>query len=329
MASFLLDHIAGARVLLVFTYRPEFVSDWSRKTYHNSMTLTRLSRRESGTMLASLLRTIQVQDELEDLVVEKSEGVPFFLEELVHSLEESDAIERRDEQWVLKIEPDSLQVPATVHDVLSARIDRLPEGAKRVLQIGAVLGREFSWDLMAALAEMPEQELRANVDALSDAELVYERGVPPDATCLFNHALTQDVAYNSLLTSRRQLLHAATGHALERLQHDWQAEHDEELAHHFTLGEVWEKAFTYLTRSGDKASQAYANQEAVAFYTEAIDVSSRITPALDEAQLLTAYKGRGLARNRLTKYDAAIADFQMMRQMARASGNQHMEGESL
>src|SRR5262249_27142169 len=137
------------------------------------------------------------------------------------------------------------------------------------------------------------------------------------------------VAYDSLLTTRRQVLHAAAGHALERLYPDWLAEHYEELAHHFTLGEVWEKAFDYLTKSGDKARQAYANQEAITFYTQAIEVSRRITPAVEAAQLLPVYEGRGQVWFLLTKYDEAIADFQHMRQMARASGHPHQEGESL
>jgi tetratricopeptide (TPR) repeat protein len=125
------------------------------------------------------------------------------------------------------------------------------------------------------------------------------------------------------------MLHAAAGHAMERRSPDWLAEHYEALAHHFTQGAIWEKAFDYLTRSGDKARQAYANQEVITFYTHAIEVSSRITPALDETQLLPVYEGRGLVWMLLTKYDEAIADFQHMHQMARASGNQHKEGENL
>src|SRR5436309_15575843 len=115
----------------------------------------------------------------------------------------------------------------------------------------------------------------------------------------------------------------------EQLYHEWLAERYEELAYHFTLGEVWEKAFVYLCKAGDKARQAYANQEAIAFYTQAIEVSGRIMPALEEARLLSVYEGRGLVWMLQTKYDEAIADFHLMRQMARASGNQQKEGERL
>ena len=145
---------------------------------------------------------------------------------------------------------------------------------------------------------------------------------------VFKHALTQEVAYGSLLTTRRQALHAAAGQALETLARERLAERYEELAHHFTVGEVWDKAFVYLARSGDKARQVYANQ-ALAFYTQALEVSQRVTPAVEAAQLLPVYEGRGRVWFLLTKYDAAIADFQRMRQMARDSGQPRQEGESL
>ena len=123
---------------------------------------------------------------------------------------------------------------------------------------------------------------------------MFERTGVVEPVYVFKHALTQDVAYESLLTTRRQALHAAAGTALETLYAEGLTEHYEELAYHFGLGEVWEKAFDYLTRSGDKARQAYANQEAIAVYTQALEVSERITPGLDDAQLLSVYEGRGL-----------------------------------
>src|SRR5215510_11806811 len=119
---------------------------------------------------------------------------------------------------------------------------------------------------------------------LKRLEFLYERARGEEPVYVFTHALTQEVAYDSLLTTRRQVLHAAAGHAMERLYAEGLAEHAEELAHHFTLGAVWEKAFDYLTKSGDKARQAYANQEAITLYTQAIEVSQRITPPLAETQ---------------------------------------------
>jgi hypothetical protein len=160
-------------------------------------------------------------------------------------------------------------------------------------------------------------------------EFLYERTGAAEPVVVFKHALTQEVAYGSLLTTRRQALHAAAGHGLETLAQERLAERYEELAHHFTVGEVWDKAFVHLARSGDKARQAYANQEAIAFYTQALEVSQQIIPAVDAVQLLPVYEGRGRVWFLLRKSDAAVADFQRMRQMAHDSGQSHQEGASL
>jgi tetratricopeptide (TPR) repeat protein len=221
-----------------------------------------------------------------------------------------------------------MAIPDTIQGVLSARIDRLPEAHKRLLQTASVLGREFAPRLLQALWEETTPLAPLLLD-LQRLEFLYERARGEEPLYVFKHALTQEVAYDSLLTTRRQRLHATAGYALERLYPDWLAEHYEALAHHFTWGEVWEKAFVYLARTGDKARQAYANQEAITFYTRALEVSERITPALDDAHLLPVYEGRGLAWMVPTQREAAIADFQRMLQLARASGQPRQEGISL
>src|SRR4030095_3757984 len=167
--------------------------------------------------------------------------------------------------------------PDTIQGVLSARIDRLPEAHKRLLQTASVLGREFAPRLLQALWEEPTP-LESLLMDLKRLEFLYERARGEEPVYVFKHALTQEVAYDSLLTTRRQMLHAAAGHAMERLYPDGLVERSEVLAHHFTRGAVWEKAFDYLTKSGDKAREAYARLEAIAFYTHAIEVSRRITP---------------------------------------------------
>ena len=197
-----------------------------------------------------------------------------------------------------------------------------------LLQTAAVLGREFAPRLLAVIWD-GTGVLAPLLSELQRLEFLFERTGAQEPVYVFKNALTQEVAYESLLTPRRQAVHAAAGYAMERLYPAWLAEYYEALAHHFTLGAVWEKAFDYLTKSGDKARQAYANQEAVAFYTHAIEVSSRITPPLEDARLLPVYEGRGLSGVWLLHYDAAIADFQVIHQMARAAGNPYKEGDSL
>jgi tetratricopeptide (TPR) repeat protein len=196
------------------------------------------------------------------------------------------------------------------------------------LQIASVLGREFSPRLLQAIWDdiTPLESLLLDLKRL---EFLYERVGGERPVYVFKHALTQEVTYDTLLTTRRQRLHAAAGHAMEHLYPDWLAERSEELAHHFTRGALWEKAFAYLVRSGEKARQAYANQEAIVFYTHALEVSQRLIPAVEAVHMLPVYEGRGLVWTLQTRYDEAIADFQHMHQLARASGNPHKEGESL
>jgi tetratricopeptide (TPR) repeat protein len=278
--------------------------------------LRSLTLHDSATVVHATSHDTTLPAHVEQRILAKAEGNPFFLEELTRVV-----IEHGDLHT-------DITVPDTIQDVLMARLDRLPEEHKRLLQTAAVLGRAFAPRLLQALWEEPTPLETLLLD-LKRLEFLYERARGERPLYVFKHALTQEVAYDSLLTTRRQVLHAAAGHAMERLYPDWLAEHYEALAHHFTRGAVWEKAFDYLTKSGEKARQAYANQEALAFYTQAIEVSRRITPALDDAQLLPVYEGRGLVWMLMTKYDEAIADFQMMRDLAQTLGNPHQEGESL
>jgi tetratricopeptide (TPR) repeat protein len=312
----LVESLAGTSILLLTTYRPGYRPPWIEKSYATQLSLRSLTLQDSTTVVHSTSHDTTLPAHLAQRILAKAEGNPFFLEELTRVV-----IEHGDLQT-------DIAVPDTIQDVLMARIDRLPEEHKRLLQTAAVLGREFAPALLKAMWE-GSGPLEAVLLALKHLEFLYDRPGIEEPIYIFKHALTQEVAYDSLLITRRQVLHAAAGHATERVYPEWLAEHYEELAHHFTLGAVWEKAFDYLTKSGDKARQAYANQEAVTFYTQALEVSERITPALEAAQLLPVYEGRGQVWFLLTKYDEAIADFQHMRQMARTAGAPRQEGASL
>jgi len=261
-------------------------------------------------------------------IVATTDGVPLFVEEVTKMVLEMGS------QHTGAVEAARLEraltqtIPATLHDLLMARLDRLGT-AKGVAQLASTIGREFSYALLQALAPWDESTLQRDLRRLVEAELLYQRGMPPQATYLFKHALIRDAAYESLLKRTRKHYHQKIAGALEERFPETAQAQPELLAYHCTLSEAWERAFEYLVRSGDKARQVYANQEAITFYTQAIEASGRITPALDAAQLLPLYEGRGLVWMLLTKYDAAIADFQMMRQTARASGNPQKDGESL
>jgi class 3 adenylate cyclase len=183
----LLENISGARIFLIFTYRPEFVPTWGGKSYHNQVTLNRLSNRESLAMLAYLLRTENLDKGLEELVLEKTEGIPFFIEEFIKSLLEHKIIDKRGDRYRLVKHIESVIVPSTVQDVLMARIDSLAERAKDVLQTASVIGREFNQDLIQAVTGLSERELLFDLSVLKDSEFLYERGIYPQSTYIFKH----------------------------------------------------------------------------------------------------------------------------------------------
>jgi class 3 adenylate cyclase/tetratricopeptide (TPR) repeat protein len=325
---FLGESLGASPLMLLVTYRPGYHHSWGEKSYYSQITLYPLSEAESGTLIASVLRVADIPRDLHELISRKGEGNPFYLEEITKSFLERGIIRRAGGGYRLSRALTPSDVPETIQDVIVSRIDRLPEEHKQVIQTAAVIGREFAARLLRRIADIQEQ-LDDCLSELKNLEFIYEKSVFPDLEYIFKHVLTQEAAYNSLLSNRRTRLHTAIGLAIEELHRERLAEHYEELAHHFMRGEAWEKAFLYLLKSGDKARQVYANQEAIAFYTQAIEVSGRITPALEAVQLLPVYEGRGLVWTLQTKYDAAIVDFQMMRQMARTAGNPQKEGESL
>jgi tetratricopeptide (TPR) repeat protein len=261
-------------------------------------------------------------------LVATTDGVPLFVEEMTRMVLEmgdqgEDMLNAR-----RRAQAPTLTIPATLQDLLMARLDRLGP-ARDVAQLASTIGREFSYVLLQALAPWPESTLQRELRCLVEAELVYQQGLPPRATYLFKHALTRDTAYESLLKRTRQQYHHKIAQVLEDQFPETAAAQPELLAYHATLGEAWDQAFGYLVRSGDKARQVHASQEAITFYTQAIEVSERMAPAPDAAQLLPLYEGRGVVYMLLTQYDDAIADYHMMRQLARASANPRKEGESL
>jgi class 3 adenylate cyclase len=178
----LLDSIAGARVFLIFTYRPEFVHTWGGKSYHSQVNLNRLSNRESLTMVNYLLGSEDIDIDIEELILEKTEGVPFFIEEFIRSLQDLNIIERKDNKYHLVKDIQKVIIPSTIQDIIMARVDSLPEIAKEVLQTGSVIEREFSYKLINRVMRISQDELLSHLSVLKDAELLYERGIYPHST---------------------------------------------------------------------------------------------------------------------------------------------------
>jgi len=266
-----LESIPGARVLLIFTYRPEFVHTWGGRSYHSQVTLNRLSNREVFAMVAHLLGTEDLAWDLEEFILEKAEGIPFFIEEFIKSLKEGNIIEKKDDTFYLTNDVQEVAIPSTIKDVIMARVDSLPDGAKEVLQTGSVIEREFSYELIRRITDLSEQDLLSHLSALKDMELLYERGIYPESTFIFKHALTQEIAYDSLLVKRRKVQHGLVGNAIEELYQDRIEGQVNALSYHFSHAENWAKAVLYGRKAAERANKFSQFQETIKILEEIRD----------------------------------------------------------
>jgi class 3 adenylate cyclase/tetratricopeptide (TPR) repeat protein len=260
----LLDSISGARVFLIFTYRPEFVHTWGAKSYHSQVNLNRLSNRESLAMAAHLLGTEDIGNDLEELILEKTEGIPFYIEEFIKSLKDLNAIEKKNGIYHLAKDVKAVSIPSTIQDVIMARVDKLPEGAKNLLQTGSVIEREFSYELIKTVSGLSEQDLLPQLSVLKDSELIFERGIYPESAYIFKHALTQEVVYDSILTRKKKELHDKIGQSIEQVYKDNLHEHYGVLAEHFIRSDNFENGAKYCRLAGKRAEKAVSFNDAIA-----------------------------------------------------------------
>jgi class 3 adenylate cyclase/tetratricopeptide (TPR) repeat protein len=281
--KYLQEGIPGARMLLIFTYRPEFVHTWGSRSYHSQVTLNRLSNRESLAMLAHLLGTEEIETQLQELILQKTEGITFFIEEFIKSLKDLKIIEKKDGLYRLTRDLHDVTIPSTIQDVIMARVDSLPDAARAVLQTGSAIEREFSHELIKRVTGISEQELLSHLSVLKDSELLYERGIYPQSTYIFRHALTREVVYDSILAKRKKKLHEEIGNAIEELYKDSLGEHYEVLAEHFFLSENYAQAGEYSRLAGRKAEKAASFNDAIAHAKKRV-ISLEKLPRADDVQ---------------------------------------------
>jgi predicted ATPase/class 3 adenylate cyclase len=266
----LVEVLPAARVMLLVNYRPEYEHGWGRKTYYHQVQLDPLPAESADELLDALLGDDAELQPLKRLLTERTEGNPFFLEESVRTLEETGALVGERGAYRLAGPLQRIEVPATVQAVLAARIDRLAPEDKRLLQAAAVVGKDVPYSLLQAAAELSEDALRQGLARLQAAEFLYETSLFPDLEYTFNHALTHEVAYGSLLQDRRRALHARIVAAIERLYPDRLAEHVERLAHHAFRGALWEQAARYSRQAGEKADSRSAHEESAGYFEQAL-----------------------------------------------------------
>jgi predicted ATPase len=258
------DRVRYLPVLLAITFRPEFQPPWGGRSHVMNLALNRLGERDGEVLVQNLAGNAALTPDIVAEIVERTDGVPLFVEELTKAVLES-AAQGDPVATVLKAASlAALSVPATLHASLMARLDRLGTAAKEIAQIGAVLGREFAYELIEPVAQRPEKELQAALDQLGDAGLLFCRGTVPHATYLFKHALVQDAAYSTLLRARRQELHGRVAAALEEHFADLVERQPELLAHHLTAAGNTERAVEQWLKAGRHAAARFTYLEAIA-----------------------------------------------------------------
>ncbi len=278
LLNLLVDGIATARILLLVNYRPEYHHQWSNKTYYTQLRLDPLGKGSAAEMLTAIVGDSGETAPLKRLIIERTEGNPFFMEEMVQALFEQGVLVRDGAVTLAKPLSD-IRVPPTVQAILASRIDRLAPAEKELLQTLAVLGREFSLGLIKRVTGKSDDELEPMLTGLRLAEFIYEQPAFPDIEYIFKHALSQEVAYNSVLVEHRRLLHERAAQSIEALSADRLEDHLTELAHHFDRAGNAPRAVKYLGRAGSRAAQQVAHSEAIAYFSRALELLGRLPDA--------------------------------------------------
>ena len=293
--SLLVDQGPTARILALFTFRPDFSPPWSGRSHLTQVTLNRLPRRQAAQLTDRVAHGKALPAEVVEQVVAKTDGVPLFVEELTKMVLESGLLEERAERYELTGPLPPLAIPTTLHDSLMARLDRLA-AVKGLAQLGATLGREFSYELLQAVSLWDEDTLHRGLHQLVEAEFLYQRGLPPQATYAFKHALIQEAAYQSLLRSTRQQYHQRIAEVLSTQFPDTGETQPELLAHHYTAAALNQPAMEYWQKAGQKAFERSAHVEAIAHLTKALTFLQGLPATSDHArQELTLQRMLGVS----------------------------------
>ena len=283
LLNVLADSIGTARILLLVNYRPEYSHQWNSKTYYTQLRLDPLGKESAAEMLSALLGDGEDLLPLKRLIVERTEGTPFFMEEIVQALFE-DGVLQRNGGVKLARSMNTVKVPDTVQAVLAARIDRLAAEEKELLQTLAVLGREFPLGLVRRVTLKPDDELERALLRLQAGEFIYEQPASGDIEYIFKHALTQEVAYGALLVERRKLLHERAGAALESMFVEQLDDHLDDLAHHYGHSDNAGKGIEYLELAGQQALQRSAYADSVSKLDAALKLVQKLPDGPERIQ---------------------------------------------
>jgi class 3 adenylate cyclase/predicted ATPase len=282
-----LDQVPTVHMLMVLTCRLEFTPTWASRSHVSHLVLSRLGRKQSSAIVEGVTGGKALPTEVTQQIVSKTDGVPLFVEELTKMVVESDLLREVEGHYELNGPLPPLAIPSTLQDSLMARLDRLFT-AREIAQLGATIGREFSYELLAAISPLDDTTLQQGLTQLLNAEMLYQRGLPPRAQYAFRHALMQDVAYQSLLKSKRQRVHQQIARMLEGQFSDTVEMQPELVAHHYTEAGLVVQAIPYWQQAGERAVQRSANPEAITHLTKGLALLKALpdTPERTQQELV-------------------------------------------
>jgi tetratricopeptide (TPR) repeat protein len=315
LLGLIINQASTARLLTVLTCRPEFHPPWGPRSHFSHLTLNRLTRSQVAEMAQRVAGGRRLPAEVVEQIVTKTDGVPLFVEELTKAVLESGWLRETGTRYELAGPLPSLAIPATLQDSLMARLDRLVT-AKGLAQLGAVIGRQFSYELLHAVSHLDEATLQRELARLVEAELLYQRGVPPQTTYTFKHALIQDAAYQSLLKSTRQQYHQRIAQVVEERFPETTGAQPEVLAHHYTEAGLSAQAVVYWQWAGQRAMTLLAYEEAVQYYETALG-ALELQETVDEVLHCEILLAMGEARMKAGSFPQSLETFQRAADIAR------------
>jgi len=324
LISLLMDELANTPLMLLCVYRPEKehrvwqLSEQARRKCMDRFTeimLKPLSSVESRQLIESLLEIENLPESIKKMIMEKSEGNPFFIEEVIRSLIEQGMIYHEDDRWKAREEIADIDVPDTIQSVILSRVDRLQAEAKYVLQCASVIGRLFKHRLLEHLTHQ-EQKLNRYISEFEERELVYEERTVPELEYAFKHALTQEATYQSILERKRREFHLQVAQGIEKLYQERLEEYYEELAEHYSKSDDVQKAIEYMLKVGEKAKRNYANDTAISYYQGVLDMLEKNNIENNDWKL-EALKGLGEVYHRIDKIDEAEGSFKQAIEIAK------------
>ena len=303
-------------ILMLAAYRPEGAPPWTQSAHYQRLGLETLSPKSSIHLVHNILGGLALDPDLEQKIAEKTGGNPFFVEEIVRELRERGDIIKADGRYICNRPIDQLEIPNTVQGVLAARMDRLSEDLKGTMQVASVIGRDFAFKILKSIMELGG-ELRTSLNNLVGLEILYEKALFPELEYIFKHALTQEVAYESLLKKRRQEIHERIAQAIEELYADRLEEHYELLAHHYERSGNAKTAIDYLILAGEKSNRNLAAQAARDFFDRAFKITECQSVLLDGEKEVRLHHGRAVAASGVGAIGEAVEGFKMTVELCR------------